>query len=384
MNKLPPSLCTPLSGLRAQLVVGQALPINVRSADGSLLLARGQVIQSQAQLDALLERGALVDQREAAGLLGPAGSPADIRSLPRDALPAQWTACLDQVARALHEAAPAEFTPTLATAAAPVLALIERDPDLAIFQILSRDRVDRKQGVTRAVHAGIAAQLAAEILGWTPDERLRAFKATLTMNMAMLDLQGQLASQVTPLTPLQREVVDLHPRRSRELLEKCGVTDGLWLDAVEQHHEQPDGRGYPSARTDVIDLARLLHTADVYTSMLSVRSTRSALPSDTAARRLYGRGPGDPMVAATIKAFGLYPPGAHVRLVSGEVAVVMERGPAANQPIVASLINAAGEPMAEPLRRDTAVMKNAVIGVVPPGEIRVRVPQEKLLRVVQA
>lgn len=384
MNKLPLSECTSLSSVRALLAVGQPLPLSIRSADGSLLLARGQVIQSQEQLEALLDRGALVDPREVASLGSAAGPARDLRHVPREDLPAHWGACFDQVGQALREMPPELFVPTLESVSAPVVALIEHDPDLAIFQILARDRIDRKQGVVRAVHAGIAAQLAAGILGWDAGDRLRAFKATLTMNLAMLDLQGQLASQVTPLTPLQREVIDLHPRRSRELLEKSGVSDTTWLDAVEQHHERPDGCGYPARRQDVAELAQLINTADVYTSMLSVRATRTALPSDTAARRLYARAPGDPWVAATIKAFGLYPPGAHVRLVSGEIAVVLERGPAANQPVVATLINAAGEPLIEPIRRDTAVMKNAVIGVVPPRDVKVRVPQEKLVRLARA
>ena len=376
MNSIPLSQCAPLSSIQAQLQVGQPLPVNVRNSDGTLLLARGQVVASASQLRALMERGSLVDVREAQALQAPALSP---RDAPRDRLPGLWNDCLDRVGNALRAAPPEDFTPRLEEAAKPLMGLIERDPDLAIFQILHRNKADRKQGVARSVHAGIAATMAAEVLGWSESERLRAFKAALTMNIAMLDMQGQLAIQMTPLTPLQREVIEAHPSRGRRLLEESGITDALWLRAIEEHHERPDGSGYPRHLQEVHELAELLHTSDCYTAMLSVRATREALPSDAAARRLFASDPKNPHVAATIKAFGLYPPGAHVRLASGEVAIVLARGPAANAPLVASLINSAGMPMAEPLPRDTTAKAHAVVAVVGARDVKVRVPQEKLV-----
>ena len=43
-----------LSDVRHRVVLGRPLPFNVRNADGTLLLARGQVLGSAEQLDALL------------------------------------------------------------------------------------------------------------------------------------------------------------------------------------------------------------------------------------------------------------------------------------------------------------------------------------------
>jgi hypothetical protein len=53
-----------LSQLQGRMRPGMPLPFNVRDADRTLLLARGQVVASEEQLEALVRRGALVDLNE--------------------------------------------------------------------------------------------------------------------------------------------------------------------------------------------------------------------------------------------------------------------------------------------------------------------------------
>ncbi len=50
-----------LTRLQGQGRLGEPLPWGVRDAVGNLLLARGQVMRSAAQIEQLLERGAPVD-----------------------------------------------------------------------------------------------------------------------------------------------------------------------------------------------------------------------------------------------------------------------------------------------------------------------------------
>ena len=53
-----------LSSVKHRLAVGRPLPFNVRNADHTLLLARGQVVDTFDQMEALFTRGALVDIAE--------------------------------------------------------------------------------------------------------------------------------------------------------------------------------------------------------------------------------------------------------------------------------------------------------------------------------
>lgn len=377
MQAVPTTQCAPLSAIQRHLRVGHPLPVNVRNRDGTLLLACGQVISSAAQLQALLEHGALVDTHELQ-ILGISAE--DVRTAPRDQLVRLWAVCFDRLRQAIQDSPPDQLAATLEQATQPVIALVERDPDLAIFQMLRNDSLDRRYGMTRSLHAATATYLACNTLQWTPQDAHRIFKAALTMNISMLDLQSQLAMQLTAPTPSQREAIHTHPTRSRVMLEHAGITDRDWLDAVSQHHENPNGAGYPTGCTAIHEWAILLAVADNYTSMLSTRATRDAMPADEAARLLYRNNPGNPMAAALIKAFGIYPPGTHVRLACGEIAMAIERGPAANTPVVLALTNAKGEPLVRPLRRSTSERLHAIVGVLSAKQVRVRVPPEGLIQ----
>jgi HD-GYP domain-containing protein (c-di-GMP phosphodiesterase class II) len=377
---VPPEIPMPfaeLSVVQQRIQVGTPLPFNVRDADRSLLLARGQVVASTDQMTALFARGALVDMDELI--------PGDVAvfDAPTARLPAMWRQCMDDVGQALHHGPHEGYAAALDAVATPVLALIERDPDLAIFQVLRQDTSDHIQyGVTHSVHAAITAHMVAQRLGWEASEIQTVFKAALTMNISMLELQGRLAVQRELVTADQHDAIHSHPRRSVEMLELAGVTDRDWLAAVAQHHEVAGGLGYPNALKEVFEPAALLRRADIYTAKLSGRAGRDAMTADQAGRQMFMQDPGHPMTVALAKEFGVYPPGCHVSLVNGELGVVLQRGPTVTTPVVAAITNERGATLAEPRRRDTSVREHAIVGVVADRRVSARVSPEKLMALV--
>jgi len=363
-----------LDTVKHRIALGTPLAFNVRNADRTLLLAKGQMLQSQEDLEALMVRGALVDLAELQT------SRADVMKAPRTQLPAIWHQAMDHVALTIRNSGKPGFRGALDVASEPVLALVERDPDLAIFQVLRQGgNADMQYGAKRSLHSAITSQLIANRIGWSAGDCQRAFKVALTMNISMLELQGQLARQMTQPTPEQRQALRTHPLRSVQMLELSGVTDADWLQAVMHHHEQEDGTGYPSGRSDISDLASIARRADIYTAKLSSRSNRDSLAADIAGRQIFMDDPGHPMTAALVKEFGIYPPGCHVRLASGELAIVVARGPTITTPIVASISNARGAPLPAPVRRNTAEPAHAVHGVVGERSVTVRPTLEQLL-----
>jgi HD-GYP domain-containing protein (c-di-GMP phosphodiesterase class II) len=365
---------TALSAVRHRIRVGEPLPFNVRNADRTLLLARGQQVGSSEQLLSLFERGALVDLAE----LQTARD--RLVQVPRDQLPQHWSSCMNQVSRTLQNAPDGGFRDALDDAAAPVVALIERDPDLAIFQVLRQEGGEHNAyGVRRSLNSAITAYLVAQRLGWDSAAMEKAFKVALTMNISMLELQGQLACQYSAPSPEQRAELQSHPMRSVELLALAGISDTDWLQAVARHHELEDGSGYPTGCTDVGDLASLARRADVYTAKLAARSHREAMSADLAGRQMFMEDPGHPMTAALVKEFGIYPPGCCVRLASGATGIVVERGATVTTPIVACLTDGAGIALPAPRRVDTAQRHNAVVSIVGERGINVRITAEKLL-----
>ena len=167
-----------LSQVKHHLQPGAPLPFNVRNADKTLLLARGQLVESAAHLTSLFERGALVDLAE---ILSPeVRTRPDLKSVPREDLPKLWNQALAKVSDLLVQAPDAAFSDTLVDATAPVQDLITHDPDLAIFQVLQNTgNADQHYGAQRSIQTAIASMLVALRLGWEEAQAERAFKVAL-------------------------------------------------------------------------------------------------------------------------------------------------------------------------------------------------------------
>ena len=369
--------CSPLSQVRDRITVGRPLPFNVRDTNQALMLARGQVIGAQDQLLALFRRGALVDLEE----LQTAED--KIRRAAPGELPGLWSACLDDLGNALRDSGKASFVDALGASAPSVMALVERDKDLAIFQVLrQRGNALTQYGVDHSMRTAIIAFLVAARLGWTSAENQRTFKAALTMNISMLELQGFLALHDQPPTQEQRLAIMAHPEFSAEMLAMSGVKDQDWLNAVAQHHETADGQGYPRGLRDIHMIAALIRRADIYAAKLSPRRGRQAMAADLAGRSMFVQEPGHPMTSALVKEFGVYPPGAFVRLASGELGIVARRGPTVTTPIVAVLTSAKGMQLTEPLRRDTHDRHFAIVSVVGDPQSVTNASPEQLIAMV--
>ena len=271
-----------------------------------------------------------------------------------------------------------DFAGQMMMVSADLNRLIESNFDVALFQTMHRDPSD-----DAAVHSFGVALICGALgrrLGMSADENLRLLAASLTMNIAMLDLQKQLWSQVTPLTNQQREDIQTHPERGRRWLEALGVNDAEWLRAVQEHHESPDGTGYPHGIKELSPIANVIRNIDRYCAMLGARAYRAPLPANQAARRLYilSETNSDPMPAMIIEAVGIFPPGNYVRLTNGELAIVTHRGEQAHTPQVVSLTNGRGDVLPEPVPRDTTRAEFSVSELLPPETVNVRIDPKKV------
>lgn len=378
-----------LNAVRSRVQLGAALPFSVRSADKTLLLAVGQVIHDEAQLDELFERGAVVEAQELRSLYGandPLFAPAreNAAAMPADQLPRRWDECAGRVATALAPDMPERLS-AVDLASHNLRLLVERSAGLAMSQIVRQHAAGHTHyGVSHSMNSAIACLVTARMLGWSADEQQRAMRAALTMNLSMVELQGRLAQQVSPLTAKQREAVHEHPLRSAELLEHCGVVDNDWLDAVREHHETPDGKGYPVGLMETGELGQLLRFADVYTALMSRRATRPAMSAREAGREIYEMTAGSTLCQALIKAFGVFPPGSFVRLASGEMGVVTRNGDKAYHPGVAVLTTADGRARRLHALRDTADERHRIVALLSEDTMPIRVTPEMLAMVLDS
>ena len=358
-----------------QLKTNEPLPWNVRNEPGHLLLGKGFVVCSQAQLDALIERGVYVDADEFE-------AHEKARSIPRSQKNpfALWVDILRHTSHLLRNPKDnPQFAQDIGVLAVQIQGAMRDDVDAGTFEMVHGD----PQGgycVAHSMQTAFVASLASTRFGWTDSERLILVQAALTMNIAMIDTQNALAQQNTPLTPQQRAEIAEHPLKGRQMLEQSKVTCQDWLQAVEQHHITTDGRGLPQDSSHLSQLACMIHYADVYLAKLSPRASRPAMPVNIAARELFLKAEGarNPYAAAIIKEMGIFPPGSFVKLANGDTAVVLRPGERADTPLVHSLISGDGWVFPESLARDTARPEFKIVAAVPRGNVLMRLDPRQL------
>ncbi|MEG0884556.1 MAG: HD domain-containing phosphohydrolase, partial [Janthinobacterium sp.] len=170
------------------------------------------------------------------------------------------------------------------------------------------------------------------------DELLLIGAAALTMNVGMLRHHDSFQDRRGPLNDEEMRIVRQHPQESTELLRCAGVDDEEWLSCVLLHHENDDGSGYPQGRTadEILQNAKLIGLADRYCARVSARNYRRSIVPDQALQHIFlDQGvPIDPLLGEQfVKLLGKYPPGTLVRLRSGELGVVTQRGAAHVHPL---------------------------------------------------
>ena len=363
-----------------QILVGAPLPFGVRDEQGQLLLAKGRVVANESQRHILLERGLYVDHDESAADAERAGPDGAKRKLTLFDLWKQATARLDVLLNSIDKAGFAERCDSFAGL---LMGLIVRDPDIAIYHSVRQDpnRLSL-YGQAHALHCALVCQLATTRAGWPPERVRTLVKASLTMNLSIVEVQGRFAT-LGRLNDHQRDQIRNHPQAAVDRLQAAGVTDPAWLQAVLEHHERPGGGGYPHNLGELCEEAAVLRMADVFMAKISPRTERPALPILDAARQMFAEAQGSPLAAAIIKEYGIYPPGNFVLLASGEMAVVIRRGATAHAPVAAAVTDRNGIPVVSTTRRNTAEPAYAIKSLVPDIKMMMRLPPERLYGLVE-
>ncbi|MFY7864086.1 HD-GYP domain-containing protein [Roseateles sp.] len=389
----------PPNSLRA----GQVLTFSLRDAEGKLLVASGQTLPNTPQMQALLARPiwvlahetkeyqrALAHKMDTMMLQG--ANLGDIVKVQADYKPdkvqrldlgeqAAWADLQMHAHSLLRDPNTEDFRGRFQQLHTDAIARLSNRPDAILMFLI----FDASQGFERysARHALLCLALAEQCalkLGWPEDWRLALTQAALSMNISISAQQDRLAAQSDEPSHNQQQSLISHGDRSAKLLAELGAKSELWLKTVCLHHDA--GPGPLAERAPAEQLARLLRRIDIFASRVSPRASRRAQPGAMAARAVFLdelKQP-DEAGAAIVKTIGLYPLGSLVRLANGEVGIVFKRGHSATEPMVASLLGKSGNPLSEPVPRDTRLAAQAIAASLAPHELKLRVSMEKLLK----
>lgn len=384
---------------------GQPIPFALRGVGGGLLANKGFVIRSADDLRALLARGQALyvdtDESEesyraflsqiqslllsnkplnqiATMTLQTTTAPA---AATQDNSPPAWREWQLGLTQLLRTPSAADFAQRFEDLFLALNAYLLKNPDGALLALMQMSAEEtRYYSATHAMLSSVICMtVARETLRWPENRVLPLGRAALSMNVGMAQLQDELAQQNTPLTPQQAQQVDQHSDASVSILRAMGITDPLWLDAVRTHHHRAPGK--LSEKTLAQQMARLIQRSDIFGARIAPRINREPMSVTSAMQASYydETKSMDEAGAALVKALGIYPPGAWVKLASAEIGVVVRRGASAATPRVAVLLNKSGMPTGEPIPRDTAQAAWKIVSPVAHKEVRVRLPLEKLL-----
>ncbi len=385
--------------------IGQPLPFPLMDKDGLLLAKKSFVIESKEMLADYAARGGglyidvadseahhrayverlhgLVRDNKSLGEIAGAqisASGLNERLIQENESP-DWLDLQVQGNALLRDAHPTHFLERLERLHGQLLRHSMRNPDGTLFALIHLSATEKRMySSTHSMLVSVMCGLAAnEVLNWPPEVQERVRKVALTMNLSMTDLQDRLALQVDPPTSAQKDAIDAHAAKSRDMLMAMGVTDTDWLEAVGDHHTQVSGP--LRERSLAQQMARLVQRADMFAARLAPRNARVPVPPSTAMQACYfdENRKIDEAGAALIKAVGIYQPGSFVRLATDEIAVVVKRGLNTSTPKVAVMINRTGMPTVEPIIRDTAVRDHRVVASVAHREVKVQINLERML-----
>ena len=388
--------------------LGQPLPFALRGVAGALLAQKGYVIRTPKELEILLARGQTlcVDTDESGesfrafkahlqsmlmsdkplGMISSMTMHATLAqedAADRERKTPHWPTWQARLTQLMRSPDPESFLPRFENMHQGLARHCAEAPDATLLALVQMSAEETRHYC--ATHAMLVAAVcmisARETLRWSEERIHQIGRAGLSMNLGMGHLQDDLAQQITPLSATQAQAVEDHALRSVDMLRKLGVSDEVWLQGVRGHHLRAPGRLAEKTAGD--QLARLIQRADIFGARIAPRANRHPMSVTSAMQASYydETKSVDEAGAALIKSLGIYPPGAWVKLASGETAVVVRRGTTAATPKVAVLVNKEGMPTGEPIPRDTAHPNWKISAPVAHRDVRVRLPLERLLEI---
>lgn len=203
-----------------------------------------------------------------------------------------------------------------------------------------------------SINTSILGILYGKHRGFDRDDLLDLAFGCLVHDIGKIEISQTIINKQGPLTDEEFSVVRKHPLEGRRMLKEQGLDDEVVKMALE-HHERPDGSGYPRGAKEVHRYSRILSVIDVYEAMTAPRSYKSSQIPIRAFRVLRDEFMDHDetryIVDGLIHCLGIFPVGTLVRLTDGTIAIVQKNNPEdLTRPVVSIVANEENEVIDDP------------------------------------
>lgn len=152
--------------------------------------------------------------------------------------------------------------------------------------------------------------------------------AGLLHDIGKATLPQELLEKPSRLTPQEESLLREHPQRGYDIVSAVPDMPEIVLDVCRNHHERPDGTGYPQGlKGDAISIyAQMAAVSDFYDKATNSTLSGDKWPSSQVMDYLRANPGafGERVVRAFARVVGTFLPGALVRLRSDRLAVVLD------------------------------------------------------------
>lgn len=129
-----------------------------------------------------------------------------------------------------------------------------------------------------SLYVGLKAVMAGEMFGF---QKIVVFSMALGGLMAdygMVEVPKEIIMKKAVLKPEEKEIVKQHSAKSYAAVSKILHTTDIAKEIVLNHHERPDGAGYPKGKKgeEISQYAKIITIIDVYHALISERPYHAA------------------------------------------------------------------------------------------------------------
>lgn len=151
------------------------------------------------------------------------------------------------------------------------------------------EAIEAKDPSTRLHSEEVADYVGAvaDQLDIEPRRREELLIGSLLHDVGKIGISERILLKPGPLTPEERDAIELHPGIGFSLVRKVPALEGI-APAVLHHHERYDGNGYPKglAGEDIPLEARVIGVADSFSAMTAARPYREPMTVEQACEEL--------------------------------------------------------------------------------------------------
>lgn len=236
----------------------------------------------------------------------------------------------------------------------------------AVTRIKSRDEYTFQHSV------GVAALLAGFTKGrYSADELEEITIGGIVHDIGKIHVPDNILNKPDKLTDEEFVLMKKHVTFSREIFEECNNFTSMQTDIALQHHERPDGMGYPLGLKgdEISEIGYTGAVIDVYDALSTRRVYKKAWEPSQALKSMLEWGPGQfnqDVLMRFIKYLGVYPVGTWVLLESNRVGFVLSQNEDKLRPVVQLKLSVKDRRLLSQDINLSAVKDDAIKSVVSP------------------